>query len=80
MSHSYYEEWEMEDYVADPLTTEEKIVLAHEKPLELESWEIIEVVQNALNELPPDFDVEQVDIFFDVIYDAVLEALERAGV
>lgn len=79
MSHTYHDEWEMEDYVADPLTTEEKIVLAHEKPLELDSWEILEVVQNALRELPPGFDVEQIDILFDVIHDAVVEAVERAG-
>ncbi len=80
MSHTYHDEWEMEDYVADPLTTEEKIVLAHEKPLELDSWEILEVVQSALRELPPGFDVEQIDILFDVIHDAVVEAVERAGV
>ena len=78
MSHTGYDEWEMEDYVADPLTTEEKIVLAHERPFELEPWEITEVVRHAFAELPASFDVEQTDILFDVIYDAVSEALERA--
>ncbi len=80
MGHTYQEEWEMEDYVIDPLTTEEKIVLSHSKPIELPSWEITEVVQNALADLPPDFDVEQVDIVFDVIHDAIVEALERTNV
>ena len=67
-----------DDYDIDPLSMEEKIVLAHEQTFELEPWEITEVVQRAMNQLPQDLDVEDMDVFFDVIYDAVSEALERA--
>ena len=67
----------VEDYEIDPLTTEEKLVLAHEAPIELAPWEITEVVQGAMADLPPDFDVEEIDLIFDVIYEAVSNALER---
>jgi hypothetical protein len=67
-----------DDYDLDPLTTEEKIVLAHEQPFDLEPWEITEVVQHALSRLTRELDVEEVDVFFDIIYEAVSEALERA--
>ena len=50
-----------DDYDIDPLSTEEKIVLAHEQTFELEPWEITEVVQNAMSLLPQDLDVEHVD-------------------
>jgi hypothetical protein len=68
----------LDDYDIDPLSTEDKIILAHERPFELEPWEITEVVQRAMRPLSQDLDVEDADVLFDVIYDAVSEALERA--
>ncbi len=67
----------LEDYEIDPLSTEEKIVLAHDGPVELAPWEISEIVQTALGDLPEGLEVEQVDVVFDVMYDAISEALER---
>ncbi len=66
----------LEDYEIDPLSMEEKIILAHEGPVELAPWEITEIVQTAMSNLPSDLGIEQVDMVFDVIYDAVSEALE----
>ncbi len=70
----------LEDYEIDPLSMEEKIVLAHEGPVELAPWEITEIVQEAMADLPNELNVEQVDIVFDVIYDAISEALERGRI
>ena len=67
----------LEDYEIAPLSTEEKLVLAHEGPVELAPWEITEIVQDAMANLPQELNVEQVDLVFDVIYDAVSEALEH---
>ena len=67
----------IEEYEIDPLSMEEKLVLAHEGPVELAPWEITEVVQTAMANLSQDLEVEQVDLVFDVIYDAISEALER---
>ncbi len=67
----------LEDYEIDPLSMEEKIVLAHEGPVELAPWEITEIVQQAMSNLSQDLEVEQVDHVFDVIYDAVSDALDR---
>lgn len=66
------------DYDLDPLTTEEKLVTAHEQPFELEPWEITKIVQRAMSQLPVDTDVEQVDVLFDIIYEAISGALEQA--
>lgn len=70
----------LEDYDLDPLSTEDKLVSAHEGPIELAPWEITEIVEDAMSNLPRDFDVEQTDIIFDVIYDAVTEALNHRRV
>ncbi len=67
----------LEAYELDPLTTEEKLVLAHEGPIELPPWEITQIVQGAMSGLSENLELEQIDIVFDVIYDAVSEALER---
>ena len=67
----------LEDYEIDPLSTEEKLLMAHEAPIELAPWEMQEIVQEAMAELPNELNVEQVDVVFDVIYDAISEALER---
>ncbi len=66
----------LEDYEIDPLSMEEKIILAHAGPVELAPWEITEIVQTAMANLPSDLGIEQIDMVFDVIYDAVSEALE----
>ncbi len=67
----------LEDYEIDPLSMEEKLVLAHEGPIELAPWEITEIVQDSMFTLSKDLGIEQQDLVFDVIYDAVSEALER---
>ncbi len=66
----------LEDYEIDPLSMEEKIILAYAGPVELAPWEITEIVQTAMANLPSDLGIEQIDMVFDVIYDAVSEALE----
>jgi len=50
--------------------------LAYAGPVELAPWEITEIVQTAMANLPSDLGIEQIDMVFDVIYDAVSEALE----
>lgn len=64
---------------ADPFTTEEKIIAAHEDvPGSLEPWAIAEITQTALSRIPPDFTTDDMDLLFDVVYDAISEALERS--
>ncbi len=70
----------LEDYEIDPLSMEEKLMLAHEGPVELAPWEITEIVQTALSSLSQELEVEQVDLVFDVIYEAISEALGRVRV
>ncbi len=70
----------LEDYEIDPLSMEEKIMLAHEGPVELAPWEITEIVQTALSNLSQELEVEQVDLVFDVVYEAISEALGRVRV
>ncbi len=70
----------LEDYEIDPLSMEEKLILAHEGPVELAPWEITEIVQAALSNLSQELEVEQVDLVFDVIYEAISEALGRVRV
>jgi hypothetical protein len=67
------------EVLVDKIPTEEKIIMAHEaeQTLGLEPWEISEIVQGALNELPEGLE-DHVDTLFDVVYDAVAEALDRA--
>lgn len=68
---------EFEDCEIDPLTTEEKLISAHEEALELPPWEITKIAQRAMSHLPEDFDVEQIDAVFDVVYEAISESIER---
>lgn len=67
----------LEEYEIDPLSMEEKLVLAHSGAVELAPWEITEIAQAAMSNLSQDLEVEQVDAVFDVIYDAISEAMER---
>ena len=68
-----------ENYVelVDKVPTEDKIILSHrEGDIDLEPWEISEIVQGALGDLPEGLD-GYVDSIFDVVYGAVSEALDR---
>jgi hypothetical protein len=67
------------EVLVDKIPTEDKIIMAHEaeQNASLAPWEISEIVQSALAELPEGME-EHVDVLFDVVYDAVSEALERA--
>ena len=63
--------------LVDKIPMEDKLVMSREEALavNLEPWEISEIVQGALSELP---EGSHVDNLFDVIYDAISEALDRA--
>jgi len=68
-----------EDYLVlvDKIPTEDKIIMAHEEEtLGLEPWEISDIVTDALKELPEGME-DHIDTLFDVVYDAVSEALTR---
>ncbi len=58
---------------------EDKLIMSREEALavNLEPWEISEVVQGALGKLPEGLE-DQADSLFDVVYDAISEALDRA--
>ena len=66
--------------MVDKIPMGEKLVRSREEDLRsemgLEPWEINEVVQQALNNLPEGLE-EHVGSLFDVLYDAVAEALSR---
>ena len=66
------------EILIDKIPTEDKLIMAFEEELQviLEPWEISEVVQGALNELPEGLE-DYIDSLFDVVYDAISEALER---
>ena len=70
-----------DDYVDDPIDkipTEDKIIMAHEQEAQgLEPWEISVIVQGALNELPKGLE-EHVDSLFDIVYEAITEALDKS--
>lgn len=69
---------EMLDKVLDKVSTEDKVLQMHETELfYLEPWEIQDITQEALSNLPEGLE-DQIDLIFDVIYDAVSEALQRA--
>ena len=69
---------EMLDKIMDKVPTEEKALQMQETELfYLEPWEIQDIAQEALGNLPEGLE-EQVDLLFDVIYDAVSEGLARA--
>jgi len=62
----------------DPLTTEEKLILADgTTQVSLSPEEITEIVQDALTVAPREDDT--VDMLFDVIYDVVEETLVRVN-
>jgi hypothetical protein len=69
-----------DDYVelVDKIPTEDKLIMAHEEALEagLEPWEISEIVRDALNDLPEGLE-GHTDGLFDIVYDAISEALDR---
>lgn len=69
-----------DDYLVlvDKIPTEDKIIMAHEaeETLGLEPWEISDIVTDALKELPEGME-DHIDTLFDVVYDAVSEALTR---
>ncbi len=64
------EEWE--NYV-DPLTTEEKLIIAYETPVSLSPEEITEITEEALGRILNEGG--SVDLLFDVIYEAIEEAV-----
>jgi len=67
------------EVLVDKIPTEDKLIMAFEEELSvvLEPWEISEIVQGALRDIPEGLE-NHVDSLYDVIYDAILEALERA--
>jgi len=71
-----------DDYLqnVDKIPTGEKLVRAREEELQavvgLEPWEINEIVQQALNNLPEGLE-EHVGSLFDVLYEAVAEGISR---
>jgi len=76
--YSTQELLEMLEKVMDKVPLEDKLVQVHEAELfYLEPWEIQDITQEALGNLPEGLE-EQVDLIFDVIYDAVSEGLQRA--
>lgn len=70
-----------DDYidVVDKISTEDKLIMSHEELMSrgLEPWEISEIVQGALHDFPDKLEDNE-DLAFDVIYDAISEALERS--
>lgn len=68
-----------DDYevLVDKIPMEDKLIAMREEPAKtLEPWEISEIVQASLNSLPPGLE-DHVDSLFDVVYDAVAEALDK---
>jgi len=65
--------------LVDKIPTEDKLIMSHEEIEKrgLEPWEISEIVQNALNIFPDNLN-EHMARAFDIIYDAISEALERS--
>lgn len=62
----------------DKMSIEEKLLLSHEEEVGgLSPWEVQEVVQEAMTQLPDGLE-EHVDLIFDIIYEAIAEALERS--
>ncbi len=68
-----------ETYVGlvDKAPTEDKVIMAREMEEEgLAPWEISEIVQAALNDLPEGLE-EHMDSLFDVVYEAISKSLDR---
>lgn len=73
----------LEDYVplVEKVPMEDKLILAHEEmESSLEPWEIQEIAQGALARLQRLLDLpeDEVDLIFDVIYDAVSDGADRS--
>jgi len=69
-----------DDYevLVDKVPTEDKMIASREEEFAgLEPWEISEIVQGSLNDLPEGLE-DHVDSIFDIVYNAVAEALDRA--
>jgi len=68
-----------DDYevLVDKIPMEDKLIMAAEERLAtLEPWEISEIVQSALRDLPEGLE-DHMGSLFDVVYDAIAEALDR---
>ncbi len=68
-----------DDYgeVVDKISTEDKIIMAAEERQQgLAPWEISAIVRGALSELPEAL-TGHTDSLFDIVYDAVTEALDK---
>ncbi len=64
--------------LVDKIPTEEKIILAEEEQYGgLEPWEVAEITQHVLSKLPDSMKKENVDLLFDIIYDALNEAVDK---
>lgn len=73
----------LEDFVplVEKVSMEDKLILAHEEmESSLEPWEIQEIAQGALARLQRLLDLpeDEVDLIFDVIYDAVSDGADRS--
>ena len=68
-----------DDYgeVVDKISTEDKLLIAAEEQQGLAPWEISAIVQGALSELPEAL-AGHADSLFDIVYDAVTEALDKS--
>lgn len=68
-----------DDYevLVDKIPTEDKLIASREEEFaDLEPWEISEIVQESLNNLPERLE-EHIDIVFDIVYAAVAKAVDR---
>lgn len=69
---------ELLDRTMDKVPMEEKLLMSRDASLfYLEPWEVQDIAQTAMSRLPEGLE-DQVDLIFDVVYDAISEALERA--
>ena len=71
-----------EEYLelVDKIPTEDKITLSYgEEPFGLEPWEISDIVHHAMSKIPDSMKNDDIDALFDVMYEAVTEAVEKAG-
>ena len=69
-----------EDYeeLVDKIPLEDKMIASREEEAKgLEPWEISEITQQHLNKLPNNVPSELVPDIFDLLYDAITEALDR---
>jgi hypothetical protein len=69
-----------DDYevLVDKIPLEDKLIASREEEAKgLEPWEISEITQQHLNKLPNEVSSELVPDIFDLVYDAITEALDR---